>query len=164
MLRSYLRIFTDTEQTKDLPERAVLASLGCGNPTALADLKHGEVVLNLGSGGSIDVLLSAKRVGPTGKVYDLDLTDDIVALPNENGLKAGVTNATSLKCEHIPLPDNAIDVIIPNCVINLSVDKDQVLRETFRVLKAGGRLMLSPLGSIVSRISKTSWRRAGLMQ
>ncbi len=135
----------DTAQTKDLPETAVLASLGCGNPTALADLRVGEVVLDLGSGGGIDVLLSAKRVGPTGKAYGLDMTDDMLALANENKRKAGITNVEFLKgeIEHIPLPDNAVDVIISNCVINMSTDKDQVLREALRVLKPGGRFAVS---------------------
>ena len=135
----------DANQTRELPETAVLASLGCGNPTALAELKPGETVLDLGSGGGIDVLLSARRVGPTGKAYGLDMTDDMLALANENRRKAGATNVEFLKgeIEHIPLPDASVDVIISNCVINLSADKDQVLREAYRVLRPGGRFAVS---------------------
>src|SRR5476651_554534 len=131
----------DHSQTSVLPEEAMLASLGCGNPTALAQLTPGETVLDLGSGGGIDVLLSARRVGPTGKAYGLDMTDEMLALANQNKRKAGAENVEFLKgeIESIPLPDNSIDVIISNCVINLSADKDAVLREAFRVLKPGDR-------------------------
>src|SRR4051794_4702882 len=132
-------------QEGEVPDLALKASLGCGNPTALAELKAGETVLDLGSGGGIDVLLSAQRVGPTGKAYGLDMTEEMLALANENKRKAGAENIEFLKgeIENIPLPDNSVDVIISNCVINLSADKNRVLREAFRVLKSGGRFAIS---------------------
>ena len=135
----------DSTQAGDVPEKALLASLGCGNPTALAELKAGETVLDLGSGGGIDVLLSARRVGPTGRAFGLDMTDEMLALAEENKRKSGLENVHFLKgeIENIPLPDNSVDVVISNCVINLSADKDRVLAEAFRVLKPGGRFAVS---------------------
>ena len=147
----------DALQAGELPETAMLASLGCGNPTALAELQLGETVLDLGSGGGIDVLLSARRVGPTGKAYGLDMTDEMLALAEKNRQESGLTNVEFLRgeIENIPLPDNSVDVIISNCVINLSGDKDRVLREAFRVLRPGGRVALIVRGEVPAEIHKS---------
>lgn len=154
------------DQAGEVPEKALQASLGGGNPTALAELEPGETVLDLGSGGGIDVLLSAKRVGPTGKAYGLDMTDEMLALAEENRRKSGFTNVEFLKgeIENIPLPDNSVDVIISNCVINLSGDKDRVLKEAFRVLRPGGRFAVSDVvvrGEVPAAVRKSMELWAG---
>jgi SAM-dependent methyltransferase len=158
----------NAEEGAEVPETALLASLGCGNPTALAKLNPGETVLDLGSGGGIDVFLSARRVGPTGKAYGLDMTDEMLALAHENQNKAGVENVEFLQgeIENIPLPDNSVDVIISNCVINLSADKDKVFREAFRVLKPGGRLAVSDIvvrGDMPPEVQRSMELWAGCM-
>lgn len=158
----------DATQIGQIPQEALLASLGCGNPTALAELKPGETVLDLGSGGGIDVLLSARRVGSSGKAYGLDMTNEMLALANENKRKSGVENVEFLKgeIESIPLPDNTVDVIISNCVINLSADKDKVLREAFRVLRPGGRFAVSDVvtrGEILPEIRQSVLAWVGCM-
>jgi arsenite methyltransferase len=160
-------LYDDSEKSA-LPANAVAASLGCGNPTALAELKPGEIVLDLGSGGGIDVLLSARRVGPTGKAYGVDMTDEMLALARENQKKAGVQNVEFLKgtIENIPLPENSVDVIISNCVINLSGDKDRVMREAFRVLKPGGRFAVSDVvvrGEVPADVRKSMELWVGCM-
>ena len=160
-------LYNETEKSA-LPADAVAASLGCGNPTALAELKLGEIVLDLGSGGGIDVLLSARRVGPTGKAYGVDMTDEMLALARENQKKAGVQNVEFLKgtIENIPLPENSVDVIISNCVINLSGDKDRVMREAFRVLKPGGRFAVSDVvvrGEVPADVRKSMELWVGCM-